>query len=85
MSCDYYRLEHRDPVHFSDFDDSICCTCNVNYTSRLDPDRVRALAYVGAAIVLMHHGELDHGFLPACLPQQIKDDIDFYFKDYVDS
>ena len=80
MSCDYYTLEHRDSIHFSDSDDSICCLCTVTADMRLDSERVKALAYLGAAVVLMHHGELEHGFLPACLPQQMKDDIDYWLK-----
>ncbi len=82
MSCDYYALEDHDSIHFSDGDDSICCLCTVTYDSRLDSERVRALAYLGAAVVLMQHNQLEHGFLPSCLPQQIRDDIDFFLKDH---
>lgn len=82
MSCDYYTLEDYDSIHFSDGDDSICCLCTVMADTRLDSELVRALTYLGAAVVLMQHDQLEHGFLPACLPQQMRDDIDFFFKDY---
>ena len=79
MGCDKYWLLNDDsPVCFSEGDDSIGCLCTFphNDGKTLDADRVRSLAYLGAAIVMMQHETIEHGYLPECLPQWIRDEID---------
>jgi len=79
MGCDkYYLMNDESPVCFSEGDDTIGCLCTFphNDGNTLDAERVRSLAYLGAAIVLMQHEDLEHGYLPECLPQWIRDEID---------
>jgi hypothetical protein len=63
---------------FSEADDSIRCLCTFPFNDgeRLCPDRVRSLAYLGAAVVLDQRGELEHPYLPFCLPKWMRDEID---------
>lgn len=77
MSCERYCVNH-DEIMFSEIDDSICCLCTFpfNDRERLSIERVRSLAYLGAAVVLSQRGKLDHPYLPSCLPQSIRDEID---------
>lgn len=77
MGCDYYKLENRSPVHFSDTD--VVCVCSLSEESELDSEDIRSLAYLGAAIALMHQDKLDHGFIPSCIPDKIRKAIDSYF------
>lgn len=79
MGCDFYTLEERDSIHFSESDDSICCCCTLTIDEEPNVRRVRALAYLGAAIVLMKHEELEHGFIPSCLPEKMRNAIDRCF------
>lgn len=77
MGCERYHVNH-DEIMFSEIDDSIWCLCTFpfNDMGRLSIERVRSLAYLGAAVVLSQREELDHGYLPSCLPQSIRDEID---------
>ena len=79
MGCDkYYLMNSESPVCFSEGDDVINCLCTFphNDGTTLDAERVRSLAYLGAAIVLMKNGRIEHGYLPKCLPQWMRDEID---------
>ncbi len=76
MNCDCYVLEERNSIHFSADEDGVRCCCTFNSDEEPDVDRVRALAYLGAAIVLMQNNELEHGYLPSCLPDKIRYAID---------
>ena len=73
MGCDYYN-----GITFSTIDDDLHCLCTFPYNyNEIDKDLVRSMAYLGAAIVLQHHGEMnDDRILPQCLPQWIRDGID---------
>jgi hypothetical protein len=79
MGCDKYYLEGMDyPIAFSEMNDDVCCLCTFGHNdgTALDPERVRSLAYLGAAVVLVSHGQADHGYIPSCLPDWIKQEID---------
>jgi aminopeptidase-like protein len=77
MGCDKYRL-NENIIAFSELNDDVGCLCTFandsSYT--LAPETVRSLAYLGATVVLLHQKEIDHGFMPSCLPDWIKKDID---------
>lgn len=84
MGCDYYTV-HRwtgkdweeDSTYFSEIDDEVSCLCTFphNYLEGFDKDIVRSLAYLGASVVLNHHGEEVRN-INADLPAWIKKDID---------
>ena len=79
MGCDKYYLKDIDyPMMFSEMNDDICCLCTFphNDGETLDPERVRSLAYLGAAVVLNSRGDAPHGFIPSCLPDWMKKEID---------
>jgi hypothetical protein len=63
---------------FSEMNDDIGCLCTFphNDGQTLDPERVRSLAYLGAAVVMVSREELEHGFMPSCLPDWLKKEID---------
>lgn len=75
MGCDYYTKRG---IHFSDGDESVGCLCTFphNDGESLTKRRIRSLAYLGAAVALDHQGELEHSYLPSCLPDWIRRDID---------
>lgn len=77
MGCERYSCND-DEIMFSEIDDSIRCLCTFpnNDMGSLSKERVRSLAYLGAAVVLSNRGELEHPYLPLCLPQWIRDEID---------
>ena len=82
MGCDCYTiLTHsgeRD-IRFSEGDDDLGCLCTFphNDGETLDADRVRSLAYLGAAVVLASHEEADDNqYLPNSLPEWIRKGID---------
>ncbi len=66
---------------FSDDDDTFGCLCTFphNDAGALDPDRVAALALLGAAVVLAKYDPdllvSGAGFLPYAVPQWIRDGI----------
>ena len=74
MGCDHYV----GGIMFSEGDDEVGCLCTFphNDGDRLDVERVRSLAYLGAAVVLQKRGDLEHPYLPGCLPAWIRDEID---------
>lgn len=86
MGCDKYNVscfnaEKQDwedmSISFSEVDDLGHCLCafGINYNCN-DKETLRSLAYLGAAVALAHHGDLEYGILPDCLPKNIKDSID---------
>lgn len=77
MSCERYDVGGT-PLSFSEIDDSIGCLCTfpLNDGDTLVADRIRLLAYLGAAVVLESRGELESSYLPACLPEWIRKEID---------
>ena len=73
MGCDYYRYES-ELIRFSEMDDTVSCLCTFphNDMEHLDLSRVRSLAMLGAAIVLIHHDEIEGPvYLPNNLPKWI--------------
>ena len=74
MGCDSYE----GGIMFSEGDDTIRCLCTFPHNDGevLDAERVRSLAYLGAAVVLHHNGDLEHPYLPACLPEWMRREID---------
>lgn len=83
MGCDYYHINNV-AIHFSDIDDSIGCLCTFphNDNKHLDSDRIRSLAYLGAAVVLaskLKNKNQIYNFIPECLPKWIQKEIDKYF------
>ena len=66
------------PLQFSEMDDDYVCLCTFphNDQGQLLPDRVRSLALLGAAVVLAHSGDLENPFLPYCVPEWIRKEID---------
>jgi len=74
MGCDKYV----GGIMFSEEYDHIGCLCTFpdNDGDTLDAERVRSLAYLGAAVVLDQHGDLEHPYIPACLPEWIRKEID---------
>ena len=66
------------PLQFSEIDDDYVCLCTFPHNDQgvLTPDRVRSLALLGAAVVLAHGDDLEHPFLPACVPEWIRHEID---------
>jgi len=75
MGCDYYGK-----LHFNE-NSNVGCLCTFPHNDRaagkeLTADRVRSLAYLGAAVVLEHQGELESPFMPDCLPEWIRKEID---------
>ena len=54
------------------------CTFPHNDSPSLVPDRIRSLAYLGAAVALIRRGDFkdDSVYLPSSLPKWIKDEID---------
>ena len=78
MGCDKYYLDDKNMIAFSEGDDELGCLCTFphNDGGELSKERVRSLAYLGAAVVLLYRGEIEHGFLPSCLPDWVKQEID---------
>ena len=66
------------PLQFSEMDDDYICLCTFPHNDQgaLTPDRVRSLALLGAAVVLARSCSLEHPFLPACVPEWIRKEID---------
>jgi hypothetical protein len=76
MGCDKYYL-NENLIAFSELNDSVGCLCTfINDGYSLTPERVRSLAYLGATVVLLHQKEIDHGHIPSCLPDWMKEQID---------
>ena len=74
MGCHSYH-----GIQFSEDDDEFVCLCTFPYNDeaageRLDPERVRSLALLGAAVVLNRY-DGDIGYLPDDLPRWIVDEI----------
>ena len=84
MGChSYYLASVEAPIRFSELDDSVGCLCTFphNNQRQMDAETVRSLAYLGAAVVLLQRGEIEHGFLPQCLPEWVRDGIDEALKE----
>ena len=77
MGCETYHSGDF-PIRFSEMNDDIGCLCTFphNDFSPLCKERVRSLAYLGAAVVLAQRDLLDDGYLPNCLPERIRKGID---------
>ena len=77
MGEDRYHIG-KYPLQFSEMDDDYICLCTFPYNDQgeLTPDRVRSLALLGAAVVLARSCSLEHPFLPACVPEWIRKEID---------
>lgn len=78
MGCDSYYLDGIDtPIKFSEMNDDVCCLCTFPHNDNrvISNDRMRSLALLGAAVVLLRNKEIDNGFLPNCLPKWIIDEI----------
>jgi len=79
MGCDKYYLQGFNyPIMVSEGQDEISCLCTFP-DSGVCKERLRSLAYLGAAVVLMSRDKLPHGFLPACLPEDVRGEIDQHF------
>ena len=80
MGCKSYYLSdlHETPIRFSEGDNDLGCLCTFphNDMGQLSADRVRSLAYLGAAVVMLKRGDIDDGYLPGCLPEWIREEID---------
>ena len=79
MGCEKYYLQGLNyPMMFSEMNDEVGCLCTFTHNDgkTLDAERVRSLAYLGAAVVLNSRGDAPHGFIPSCLPEWIKQEID---------
>jgi len=65
-------------VEFSEADDTWRCLCtfpwNDNAEGRIDISRIRSLALLGAAVVLIHNGDIqeEYNYLPYCVPEFIR-------------
>ncbi len=74
-----YHIGKSVSFQFSDADDTFGCLCTFphNDAGELDPDRVSALALLGAAVVLAQFEPdmLASEFLPHAVPQWIRDGI----------
>ncbi len=83
MGCDYYHIDESGMImaHFSEDGNSDClCTFPHNDQERMSPGRVRAMALLGAAVVLLKQGQLSptedgYVFLPDMLPDWVVDGI----------
>jgi hypothetical protein len=89
MGCDRYYLYGKPdvPICFSEDNDDVCCLCTFPHNDRtnLSTERVRALAYLGATVVLLQNDDIAHGFIPDCLPEWIRKDIDSRIKEAKDA
>lgn len=74
MGCDSYH----GGIRFLEADKDVGCLCTFPHKDgrTLDAARVRALAYLGAAVVLAHRGSLEHPYLPMCVPEWMRNEID---------
>lgn len=75
MGCESYDTTC---LKFSEGADDLGCLCTFphNDGKSLNAERVRSLAYLGAAVVLLRRKELEHGYLPHCLPEWVRSEID---------
>lgn len=85
MGCDSYAVGSHHCLKFDELDDRVRCLCTFpdNDRYRLDPSRVRSLAYLGAAVILAHQEEFAvdseetiYESIPHCLPDWVKTEID---------
>jgi hypothetical protein len=74
MGCTTYDINEK-WAKFSEGDDGCLCTFPYNDGMTLDLDRLRLLAYLGAAVTLLHSDEYDCISIPNDLGW-IKDEID---------
>jgi len=81
MGCESYKANNAQ-IRFSEMDDAGClCTFPHNDFGTLKPDRVRQLAYLGAAVMLAHREpenglSIRHYYIPHMLPKNWVADID---------
>jgi hypothetical protein len=73
MGCETYHYMS-EIIRFSEMDDTVPCLCTFPHNDlaldMLKPLRVRALAMLGAAVVLIQRGELEGPvYLPDALPR----------------
>jgi hypothetical protein len=78
MGCDKYYIADDQMLLFSEGNDEVGCLCTFPHNDgyELSPERVRSLAYLGATLVLLKKEEIDNGYIPSCLPDWIKQEID---------
>lgn len=92
MGCDYYGADcsyiDEDGVHnwAPDsarlyFSDDTQCLCTWPYLEHLCASELRSLAYLGAAVVLAHHGKLEATYLP--LPNSLPAEIVNFINDSI--
>ncbi len=81
-SCDCYPIAQGmcdvELISFSDMDDDWVCLCTFphNDGERLTPERLRSLALLGAAVVLLYHREIDGPvYLSSDIPNWIVEEI----------
>jgi hypothetical protein len=76
MGCDTYYFNEI-PIRFSETDDGGClCTFPFNDCGKLTNDRVKLLALLGAAVVLIHCEEIEESvYLPYSIPSWIVEEI----------
>lgn len=80
MGCDHYEYMGT-TLLFDELDDESQCLCTFPRNDRaigaLSNDRIRSLAYLGAAVALCHHDVVgSHCILPSGLPDDIRSMID---------
>ena len=86
MSCDKYRYDS-ELIYFSEMDDDdTVCLCTFPYNDKagggIDLNRIKSLAYLGAAIKLVHDGELEGPVsIPRDLPEWIINQINMQLKE----
>lgn len=79
MGCDSYRANDT-TIKFNEVDDECRCLCTFphNDGETLDPERLRSLALLGAAVVLSQYGESEFDgwcCIPDSLPKWIDEEI----------
>lgn len=78
MGCDYYELSDKHFARFSEAAEDVACLCTWprNHGHTIEPDTLRSLAMLGAAVVLYHQGAIeDNVFLPFDLPEWVVEAI----------
>ena len=89
MGCDKYFI-NGSYITFSEGDDDYSCLCTFPNNDKVDeisPERVRSLALFGAAVVMKAEGNAgdDWIYLPADVPQWIRDGIDAHIQGVTDA
>lgn len=71
-------MAREEEFYFPEGDDSAECLCTFPFNDgeSLSPDRLRSIAYLGAAHVLARKGVIRGGPLPGRLPSWVREGID---------